>query len=442
MTLLSTNRASVARLATLLLYVFLGLGALGIVYAAVTGDDERPEADEALVEYAVGAFHYLHSKSFEEPDMDIMLAGAWDTARREAGVPRSKSRSTLEYASAVREDLRYLIREARTGSPADVVDHYIAGMAAAIGEPHTRYFSSALWNQPDFVTQRPGHGFIAQKEQGGYRVTQVTASSAAELAGLKRGDLFITPTQAPDGALTIRIIRGEPQAQLRYLNKVMIRPTYTPEAIITNQDLDDDIGYLKVRTFGGRYGDFAVEMGRVAKEVHAVSRLVVDLRNNRGGSVQNILQLSVELGYEGLALTTVDRIGFDTEYVADPKKVFSIFLTWRSQPEHLVILINENTASAAEIFAQLARENLDATVIGTTTSGATRASTYVPLGDTYPSGDGGLQVAVWQTLVGNSRIDIDGVGVVPDIIVEQDVEALLRGEDNVLDAAIEFLRGR
>jgi carboxyl-terminal processing protease len=152
----------------------------------------------------------------------------------------------------------------------------------------------------------------------------------------------------------------------------------------------------------------------------------VDLRNNPGGFLDASVDITSQFIGEGLILTEKGTNGRDNEYPAEPGGI--------ALDIPLVVLVNEGSASASEIFAGAIQDHERGTLIGTTTFGKGSVQITRDLSD-----QSSLRVTIarWFTPSGDA---IHEVGVTPDVVVEVDPDTLEEGEDPQLDAAIEFFR--
>ncbi|MBQ4057622.1 MAG: S41 family peptidase [Lachnospiraceae bacterium] len=191
--------------------------------------------------------------------------------------------------------------------------------------------------------------------------------------------------------------------------------------------LDNNIGYIQVTNFYEVTGDQFIEGVESLKE-QGMEGLIVDLRDNGGGLLDIAVDMLDYMLPEGKIVYTEDKDGNVTsEYTSDEKHQFTM---------PLVVLVNEYSASASEIFAGAVKDYGTGTIIGETTYGKGIVQRLFPLDDGSAVK---LTIAKYFTPNGN---DIHKVGVKPDVEVELDVEAYRESDgekDNQLDAAIECI---
>jgi C-terminal processing protease CtpA/Prc len=241
------------------------------------------------------------------------------------------------------------------------------------------------------------------------------------------------------------------------------RPIVVPDQVVTARKLDGDIGYLRVSMFPGILGmDVARDMSRAISDL-ACSKLIVDLRGNTGGGIgclrlmshlcpdrrgvgYSITRAMERKGYTKDRLPQFDRIPSSKLQVLPLMIRFG--LAGRSvavftealgaQPHHgrVVLLVNEHSASAAEMVAAFASEYKLATLVGTKTAGRLVATSAFKVGFGYRLV---VPVAAYYTWHGRN---LEGQGVEPSINEPLSGEALLNACDVQLDRAAVVLAGQ
>ena len=195
--------------------------------------------------------------------------------------------------------------------------------------------------------------------------------------------------------------------------------------------LENQVGYIAISSFE----EVTEEQFLEAKETLAeqgMEKLVIDLRNNLGGVLDTVCNILNEMLPEGIIVYTEDKNGERTEYRSDGTHTFDL---------PLVVLVNEYSASASEIFAGAVKDYGIGTLVGTTTYGKGIVQRLFPL----PDGTAvKMTIAKYYTPNGN---DIHKVGIEPDVEVELDdslrqKSVITRSEDNQLQKALEILEGK
>ena len=190
---------------------------------------------------------------------------------------------------------------------------------------------------------------------------------------------------------------------------------------------DDGIAYIQIAEFdevtSGQFEDY-LEQARN----DGMKGLVIDLRDNPGGSLSTVVEIANQILPKGLVVYTEDRDGNRKEYECDGKHEIEV---------PLVVLVNGNSASASEILAGAIKDYGVGTILGTTTFGKGIVQKIFSLSDGSALK---LTISHYYTPKGN---DIHGVGIEPDEELELDKEAYLEdGADNQLDRAKEILKDK
>jgi C-terminal processing protease CtpA/Prc len=299
----------------------------------------------------------------------------------------------------------------------------------------------------------------------------VHPGGAAARAGIRPGDVLLTidgkDVIPPDGlpfqlgsayTFTVRRPNGsttEPTVEVPG-SKEKKRPIVVPDQVVTATRLDDGTGVVRVSMFPGVLGmDVARDMSRAVADL-AADRLIIDLRGNTGGGIGCLRLMSLMcpdrrgVGYS--VSRAVSKRGFDKERLpafdripssklgvlplalrfARAKRSIAVFTEALGAQRHhgrMALLVNEHSASAAEMVAAFAKESGLATVVGTKTPGRLVATSGFRVGFGYRVA---LPVAAYYTWNGTN---LEGTGITPDIDEPLRADALGRGHDNQLVCA-------
>lgn len=169
----------------------------------------------------------------------------------------------------------------------------------------------------------------------------------------------------------------------------------------TKTRIIDGIGYLRIYTFDKKTSKEVKEDLEEFKN-KGIEKVILDIRNNQGGLIESLIDTLEEIVPKQLVMITKDKEGREVKYYTDKGKDIGF---------KYVLLVNKETASCAEIFASLMKNEDYATIVGVPTYGKGSAQSIIPLVD----GTGiKLTTEKWYDNKGNS---IDKVGVIPDIRV-------------------------
>jgi carboxyl-terminal processing protease len=242
----------------------------------------------------------------------------------------------------------------------------------------------------------------------------------AAAAGLMSGDLIIRIGQRDVQGLTLKeavdLMRGKPGSSVRLLvlredekrtfpvnitrAKIQVKP-------VKSRLLESGLGQLRISTFNDFTESTLVSHVLLLEEQNKapLQGLVLDLRNNPGGLLQQAIAVSDDFLNEGEIVSTRGRIaGQDSRYTARNGDILN------GKP--IVVLINGGSASAAEIVAGALQDNRRAVLLGTKSFGKGSVQTIFEL-----PGDTGMRLttALYYTPSGSS---IQAHGIVPDIVVK------------------------
>ena len=317
----------------------------------------------------------------------------------------------------VEEIHRESIREETIKDTFDNLDHY--------SDYYTeKEFSDLIENlDGNFV----GIGAYIAAEENYIKVVKPIKGSPAEKAGLLPGDTIITINGKLTKGMTpeeaTNLIKGEAhtKVKLRFKsgNVVKIRDVKRQEIVIdpVSYKILEDIGYIKLEQFTAiSYKNMVKALNHMDK--NHINKIILDLRDNPGGYLDEVVQIAelfvpagpiVHIKYKNMKLMTYDSYLGRSEY-------------------DLVVLVNENSSSASEILAGAVQDRNAGTLIGVTTFGKGTVQEILRL----PKGDG-MKLTVAEYFSPDKE-KINGVGVTPDIIVENNTE-----EDLQLKTAIELL---
>lgn len=326
-----------------------------------------------------------------------------------------------------------------------VIDGAIDGYISALGDEYTEYIPAEQMEKytENIMGNYVGVGIymIENKEQNKIQVLAPIAESPADEAGILPGDIILSvdgveytgeqmdeasnKIKGPDGTkVKLGILRGEEKLELEITRKkINTNP-------VISKKLDNNIGYLELTSFDeGTADDFKTKFENLKNE--GITSLIIDLRNNGGGIVDEALQIADYIVPKGEdLLITIDKNQNEEIEKAEEDPIIDM---------PIVVLVNENTASSSEILAGALKDLDEATIVGTTTYGKGVIQQIISLRT-----GAGIKVTVEEYYTPN-RTKINGVGIEPDEKVElpETVESPLLvtdEEDTQLQKAIEILK--
>lgn len=302
-----------------------------------------------------------------------------------------------------------------------------AGLLASLGDPYSGYFSAENYQRLKESSEGKytGVGMILEqsKETGEIKVAECYADSPAAAAGIKAGDIIykVGGELASQMDLTVMVnrIKDKVTQELQMTIKregetELLEVTITPETIevpvVSYRLLENQIGYLQIDEFTEGTSD-QFKTGYDGLKEQGMKGLVVDLRNNPGGLLTSVCDTLEQILPEGMIVYTEDKYGNREEHTCEGKTPIQI---------PMVVLVNEESASAAEIFAGAVKDHGVGTLVGTTTFGKGIVQKIYPLDD-----GSAVKLTVSKYYTPNG-VNIHGTGIHPDVEVlwPQDAEAL------------------
>lgn len=318
------------------------------------------------------------------------------------------------------------------------------GFVSGVGDPYTSYFTPEEFE--DFMSQTRGIyvGIGVQmtidKTDNNITIVEVFPNSPAEKAGILPKDKIIgaagTPLTGDDFDIAPEIITGKEGTSV----VVKIYRPSTDETMdflvkrarvvypsVDYEMLDDQIGYIHLRQFEElTHEQFKEALSDL--EQQGAKGIVLDLRNNTGGFLDVTEDIVDELIPQGIIVSTKDNSGeivhseSDDEYTDIP----------------LVVLVNEQSASASEVLSGALKDHNRAKLVGTRTFGKGIVQTILPFVD-----GSAIKITTAEYYT-PSGISIQGIGIEPDYLVELPVELMIEPDltleqDLQLQKAIEVL---
>ncbi len=323
-----------------------------------------------------------------------------------------------------------------------IADGVYRGMIDSIDDPYARYYTAEelMEMMEDSSGTYYGIGaYLTLDTETKYpMITRIIENTPAEEAGLmpmdyivKAGDTSLHGMELSDA---VALIKGEEGTTVHltiyrdneYLEyDIVRRKVETPT--VEYRMLENDIAYIAIYQFAEVTPDQFAEAYAEAKG-SGMKGLIVDLRDNPGGLLYSAVEIGKQILPKGLIVYTEDKYGERDEYDCDGEHEIEV---------PMVVLVNGNSASAAEILSGAIKDYGVGTLVGTTTFGKGIVQRVVPLVDNSAVK---LTVSHYYTPLGN---DIHECGISPDVEIELDVEAYLsEGFDNQLEKAQEVIAGR
>lgn len=319
-----------------------------------------------------------------------------------------------------------------------VIDGYITGL----GDKYASYMSDSVYYEIQQANNGVIHGagFEAEDDGSGYlKITSVYNGSSADLNGLKSGDMI---TEI-DGKSLLSMMPGTAKEKLsgevgtrvalkllrdgEEISVNLIRQQLDIESV-TGEILDNNVAYIRISSFNAKTAE---QFNTVVNEVinADTASLIIDLRQNSGGLVSALKPILDKFISSAVIATA--------EYADGSRKVIVETDSETSITTKAAILVDEGTASAAELFAGALRDEYGAIIVGTQTVGK------AVMQNTYEFSDGtALTISTAKIYLPKSG-SWDGTGIKPDYTAERNVdilpEYLTHANDTQLQKAIEIM---
>lgn len=310
-----------------------------------------------------------------------------------------------------------------------------SGYTSALGDKYTVYYdedeTKALMESTSGTFSGVGATLTKDADTGYATIVNVYEDSPAEKAGLKAGDILekIDDHEVGDEQLdtVVSWIKGEKGTEVKITvlrDGEELELTATRDTIevktVSYEMKENQIGYIRVSEFDTvTYDQFKEALDNL--ENQGMQGLIVDLRNNPGGSLDTVTNMLRLLLPEGTIVSTKDKNGKKDEITCDGTHEFK---------KPMAVLVNQYSASASEIFSGAVQDYGTAKIVGVTTYGKGVVQQLMDLGDGTC-----LKVTIAEYYTPNGR-SINGKGVEPDVEVEYQYDEENPKADNQLDQAL------
>lgn len=306
---------------------------------------------------------------------------------------------------------------------ADLIESAINGMLTSL-DPHSSYLPPRDFENMQVQTRGEfgGLGIEVTQEDGYVKVVSPIDGTPADEAGIQAGDVITHVDGEPVQGLTlnqaVELMRGPVGSEIvitvvregadEPFDVSIIRDTIKIAAVKTRTEGSTIV--LRISSFTDQtFPNLESGLKEAAEEIggmDAVTGVVLDLRNNPGGLLNQAILVSNAFLDKGEIVSTRGRNPQDSErYNATPGDL--------ADGKPIVVLINGGSASASEIVSGALQDHRRAIIVGTKSFGKGSVQTIMPL-----QGDGAMRLTTARYYTPSGR-SIQSLGVAPDIIVEQ-----------------------
>ena len=325
----------------------------------------------------------------------------------------------------------------------EMMDSAINGVLQSL-DPYSAYMSPDLFKemQTDTRGEFGGLGIEIGMEAGVVKVISPIDGTPAELAGIKAGDFIVKigkeQVQGKSLMEAVKLMRGPvgTSINLTVRRKNVKKPLEfkITRKIIEVQSVSSDviskeknIGYVRLKSFNENSDNQFLKSIKKFEKNKKIKGYIIDLRNNPGGLLTQAINITDFFLNDGEIVSTKGR------NISETRKFFA-----RNGDEikgkPLVVLINNGSASASEIFAGALKDHKRAIIIGENSYGKGSVQSIIPL-----KNGGGMRLTISKYYLPSGE-SISEVGVTPDILVEEigDDFKINSEKDNQLNYAIKL----
>ena len=327
---------------------------------------------------------------------------------------------------------------------ADVMDSAINGVLQSL-DPYSAYMNPEIFLEMQTETSGKfgGLGIEVSMESGVVKVITPIDDTPAARAGVKAGDYIVKiddiQVQGKTLMEAVNLMRGPVGTSIKItirrksLKKAKIFEI-TREIIeiksVVSKLIDNDIGYLRLRAFNENSSDQLIKEISKLEKNNKLLGYILDLRNNPGGLLSQAIKITDFFLDDGEIVSTKGRKRMENRKFFAKKGD-------RINGKPMIVLVNNGSASAAEIVAGALQDQKRAVLLGETTYGKGSVQSIIPLRNR-----GAIRLTISKYYLPSGK-SISEVGVSPDIRVEEEGEefSINTITDNQLNYAVKLLSG-
>mgnify|MGYP003745188675 CR=1 FL=1 len=353
----------------------------------------------------------------------------------------TNSRSLTTGFERVEEVWQLLEQQHITRSDLDsdkISEAAIRGMLESLDDPYASFLDAEQFSMESQDVHGSFEGIGAHVGMRDEKITIIAPmpDSPAKKAGIRSGDVIlgINGSSTADTTLleAVSKIRGEKGTTvdllILHVNEtapvtITVRRGVIQIDSVSFQLMPDNIGYIYISNFTESTKSEVETALKAFKESTASGSLVLDLRNNPGGLLNSVVDVTSLFIDDGLVLYEIDGSG--------ARKDWPVRRTGNKQDYPMVVLINQFSASASEVLCGALMDHQRATVIGTKSFGKGSVNILRSLSD-----GSGIYFTVAHWFTPNGTL-IEGSGIKPDVLVDIPVDST---NDIQMEKALEILK--
>ena len=326
---------------------------------------------------------------------------------------------------------------------AEMMDSAINGVLQSL-DPYSSYMSPELFKemQTDTRGEFGGLGIEIGMEAGVVKVISPIDDTPAEKAGIKAGDYIVKigeeQVQGKSLMEAVKLMRGPVGTSINLtvrrkdvkkplefkITRKIIEVQSVSSEVISNKK---NIGYIRLKSFNENSDNQFLKSIKKFEKNPKIIGYVIDLRNNPGGLLTQAINITDFFLEDGEIVSTKGR------RISETRKFFAKKGD-ETKGKPVVVLINNGSASASEIFAGALKDHKRAIIIGESSYGKGSVQSIIPLRN-----GGGMRLTISKYYLPSGK-SISEVGVTPDILIEETSDNFrIRSEkDNQLNYAIKL----
>jgi carboxyl-terminal processing protease len=352
-----------------------------------------------------------------------LFINAWRTTKN------SYVDETLNNQDWLKWRMRYF-KHIKTIEDADVA---INSMLASLNDPYTKFLKSDLFSKQKIILDAKvtGVGILFNKSDDNIVITHVIDNSPAQAAKIMAGDIIVgingSDTKNMEVNSAIELIENSKNVELvlkrnSSIITLNLKKKDIPLKTMGYEITKDNIGII---TLANIMGESSVnEFKNILEATNKTKGIIIDLRNNYGGILANAVQMANFMLDVKKIISIESRVNKKYQIYSDNEEIFT--------PKPVVILINNKTASAAEILAGTLRDNIGAVLVGERSFGKNSIQQVILMQNST-----GLLLTTDKYILPNGE-DIYHKGLTPDIVIKQK-NIISRKNDIQLQKAIEII---
>ncbi|HBM79931.1 MAG TPA: S41 family peptidase [Clostridiaceae bacterium] len=297
----------------------------------------------------------------------------------------------------------------------------VRGLASGVGDPYTVY-----WDPKDFQAntittegEYAGVGLVVEAKDDNILIVSTIEGSPAEKAGIKSGDLIIgidnkavSGDSLDDAVSLMRGKAGTPvkitilkQGQSQPSDINIVRANIVMKSV-SDKTVGNDIGYIKITAFQKNTAQEFIDSLKDLQNKN-IKGLVIDLRNNGGGLLDQCTEIADALIGKSTIVYTIDNKGKKDVITSDKNKINVPY----------AILVNGYTASASEVVSGAVKDTHSGVLVGTKTFGKGIVQTILPFKMPGEKQESALKVTTAKYYT-PSGVCIQGIGIQPNYTVD------------------------